>query len=81
MENPDFYMQPSVSAFKMFRKHGGKWRTCAVLPGSKLALLLYSYVASTLGLSSFKAVDMQIFLPSPSTPTFLFHHYNKAAYF
>jgi hypothetical protein len=47
-----------------------------VLTSSKLALPLY--VVSTWGLSSFKAVDMQIFLPSLRTPTSLFQLYNNS---
>jgi hypothetical protein len=82
MQNPDFVQAICSLSFQDVSKSVvGNGGLCAVLPSSKLALLLYSYVASTLGLSRFKAVDMQIFLPSPSTPTFLFHHYNKAAYF
>jgi hypothetical protein len=54
----------------------GNGGVCAVLTSSELALPLY--VVSTLGLSSYKAVDMQIFLPSPRTPTFLFQHYNNS---
>jgi len=77
VESPDFAQAIcSLNFLRCSESVVGIGGLCAVLTCNNLVLPLC--VVSTLGLSSFKAVDMQIFLPSPRTPTFLFQHCNNS---